>query len=120
MAKWSSISMLDGGLDVLGTANEMYLCTAQPTDRANAITLSLALQAMDPGDFVNTGAAGAARLCTVAAKVGVTVTANGDANHIALCTGAELLYVTTCPVMTLETPGTTSVSSWVAQLEQPT
>lgn len=106
MAKWANALVLDGGTDLIrtraGTAArvKMHLIKAYAAGDSYATVTgnSCAVVDMATADFVQSGAAGAARTCTVAAKAGVTVTAASGAApnlHIALVdsTTSEVLYV---------------------------
>ena len=51
MAKWANDLMMDAALDYVAGATVMLACTAQPTDRANALSIALADVALAGGDF---------------------------------------------------------------------
>jgi hypothetical protein len=82
--KWASASLLDGGTDLIrtlaGTASRIRMLLVKNYalgDSYATVAANLcATQDMVPGDFVQSGAAGAARVTTVAAKAGVAVSAN--------------------------------------------
>lgn len=98
MPKFAAPAVQDAPLDVIATATEMYFCNGQPTSRADAITRARAPAiAMVAGDFVKSGSG--ARILTVAGKT-VTANASGAVDHVALCTGSALLYVTDAPSQT--------------------
>ncbi|WP_310474094.1 hypothetical protein [Sandarakinorhabdus sp.] len=95
MAKFVDSAVQEAGLDLIAaTVTELYICNGQPTSRADAITRArhAAAIAMTAGDFVKSTVAGARRL-TVAAK-NTTANASGNVDHVALCTGSTLRYVT--------------------------
>src|SRR5205085_3471862 len=107
MAKWANASILDGGSDVLrtlaGTASgvKMHVIKAYAAGDSYATVTGNSCGSVDmaAGDYVQSGAAGAARTTTIAAKNGVSVTANSGATpdlHIAHVdsTGSAVLYVT--------------------------
>lgn len=117
MAKWQIDLMLDQALlYISGNATELYVCTSQPADRAAAIAASLTgataptFQAPANGDV-------SGRKLTVDAKADIAITASGDATHIALCSGTDLLYVTTSTLQTLGSGGTVSVPAWDIEIE---
>ena len=120
MAKWQIDAMLDAGLDYISSnATEIYVCTAQPTDRANAI--STALTAVEVPTFqANANGDVSGRKLAVDAEVDMDINASGDATHIALCSGTLLLYVTTCTLQTLTSGGTVTVPTWDIELEDVT
>jgi len=107
MAKWANASILDGGSDVLrtlaGTASrvKMHVIKAYAAGDSYATVTGNSCGSVDmaAGDYVQSGAAGAVRTTTIAAKNGVSVTANSGATpdlHIAHVdsTGSAVLYVT--------------------------
>ena len=122
MAKSAHSDVLDGtGLVVKNNCNLMIACSAEPTTRAEAVTTyALADVAMASGDFTM-GADGGGRKCTVSAKSGVAIDANGDATHIAFVDATRLLYVTTCTSQTLTSGGTVDFPSHaICKIPQPT
>ena len=114
--------MLDGTLDVIATSTEMYLCTAEPTDRANAIATSvIPAVVMAPSDFnKSNGINPDGRRTTVAAKNGLTANATGDANHVALSTASALTVVTTTPQQTVTSGNTVNIGNWDFEVGDPT
>ncbi len=100
MSKFASVAALDGSLDIIATATEMYYCNGQPADRAGAIAAkSAAAIALTGADFVKSTPVAGTRLLTVGAKT-ATATVAQNTDHIALCSGSQLLYVTTAPAQT--------------------
>lgn len=113
MAKWQIDAMLDAALNYISTnATELYVCTTQPATRADCTgalgltgAASPTFQAVANGD-------GSGRKLIVDAEPDIAITASGDAQHIALCSGSVLLYVTTCTLQTLGSGGTVTVPTW--------
>lgn len=119
MAKWQNDAMLDAALDYISTnATEMYVCTGQPTDRANAISLALT-GAATPTFQANANGDVSGRKKQVDQEPDIPITASGDATHIALCSGTTLLYVTTCTTQTLTNGGTVTVPAWDVEIQDP-
>lgn len=119
MGKKASNEMIDASLDYVSTnANELYVCTGEPTDRANAITLALtgaetpSYQASADGDV-------SGRKKAVDAVTDASITATGTATHIALCSLTTLIYVTTCTSQALSSGGTVTVPTWDIEIEDP-
>ena len=112
MAKFQIDAMLDAALAYISSnATELYVCTAQPTDRANAIATALAGPATPSFTGpVNGDTSG--RKLTVDQEPDISIGSSGDATHIALCSGTLLLYVTTCTLQTLTSGGTVTVPAW--------
>lgn len=120
MAKWQNDLMLDAALDYISTnGTEMYVCTAQPTDRANAIATKLTTVAT-PSYQANADGDVSGRKLAVDAEVDIPISASGDATHIAICSGTLLLYVTTCTTQTLTSGGTVTVPTWDIEIEDVT
>lgn len=97
MGKFIDDSLYDAALNVAkNNGTEMYICSAQPTTRANAISLALASKiGLTSGSY--TGALDgdvSGRKLTKNAETGISVTANGTCNHAAICSGSILLAVT--------------------------
>lgn len=134
MAKWASASVLDGGTDLIrtlaGTASRVKMhvikAYAASDSYATAVTAnSCGSVDLVPGDLVQSGAAGAARTTTIAAKA-ITLTANSGAGpnlHIAIVdsTGSAVLLVTDeTSDQVLTSGGTFNVPSWTYAVGQPT
>lgn len=134
MPKFASASVLDGGTDVIRTLAataarvKMHVIKAYVAGDNYATTVttnSCGSVDMVPGDFVQSGAAAAARLTTIAAKA-ISLTASSGASpnlHIAIVdlTGTAVLLVTdetTDQVLT--SGGTFNVPSWTYNVGQPT
>ena len=120
MAKKASASVLDGSLDVISQCTEMYICTSEPADRAAAIATSLVgAVVLTGGDFTKGAGTGTNRKVTIAQKPDIPITGTGDANHVVLCTAAEMRVVTTCTQQTLTAGGTVTAPSFEYEVEQP-
>ena len=120
MAKSVADSVLDAALDKIATSNQMLVCSAEPTDRANALALALADVAMAGGDFTNADGDTSGRKVTVAQKTGVLIDTTGTANHVALIDASELLYVTTATPQALTAGNNVTVNSWKVEIADPT
>jgi len=120
MAKWQNDAMLDAALSYISSnATELYVCTAQPTDRANAIATALT-GAATPSFTGPANGDTSGRKLTVDQEPDISITGNGDATHIALCSGTLLLYVTTCTTQTLTSGGTVTVPAWDIEIADVT
>lgn len=134
MAKWANASVLDGGSDLIrtlaGTAArvKMHVIKAYAAGDSYAVVTGNSCGSVDmaAGDYVQSGAAGAARTTTIAAKAGVSVTANSGAApdlHIAHVdsTGSAVLYVTDETSNQVLTSGNTmNIPSHTYAVGQPT
>lgn len=120
MAKSVADSVLDAALDKIATATTMTLCSQQPTTRTEAITTyKLADVTVSSGDFTKANGDTSGRKVTVAAKSAVPVDTTGTSNHVALCDGTELLYVTTHTGQALTAGNTVNIGSWKAEIQDP-
>ena len=112
MAKFQIDAMLDQALSYISSnATELYICTSQPADRAAAIATSL-IGAETPGFTGPVNGDSSGRKLTVNQVTDASITGTGTANHIALCSGTTLLYVTTCPDQALSSGGTVTIPAW--------
>jgi hypothetical protein len=112
MAKFQIDAMLDAALSYISSnSTELYICTAQPTDRANAIATSLIAAATPSFQAIANGDVSGRKL-EVDQEPDIPITASGDATHVALCSGTLLLYVTTCTSQALTNGGTVTVPAW--------
>ena len=120
MAKSVADSVLDGALNVIATADIMTACSAEPTNRTEAVTTyALADVTMSGGDYTNANGDTSGRKVTVAQKTGVTIDTTGTATHVALCDGTNLLYVTTCTSQALTSGNTMTFQQWKVELADP-
>jgi hypothetical protein len=123
MAKWQIDAMLDAGLQyIIDNTTEMYLCTSQPADRAAAIAADVAnVTGLNSGDFTapaNGDSSG--RKIVVSAQNGLTAIDDGDATHVALCSGSVLLYVTDHTSQAVTTGNTVNIGAWDIELADVT
>ena len=122
MAKLVDDTVLDGAINVIKNATGLvqHLCNAQPTTRAEALTMSLANVALAAADVVAANGTTSGRMGTVAAKAAVPVTTAGTGNHVALISSTLLLYVTTCPATAVSAGGgTVDLGSWKFEIADP-
>lgn len=127
MAKHAPDNTLDGALERVALADEMYVCSAQPANYAAIAAVALVgpitlTPGSGNGDFTIGDGDTSGRKITVAAQNGASVTATGSANHIVLATGGAtdlIRYVTTCAAQTVTSGNTANVSAWDAELADP-
>lgn len=121
MAKSVHNDVLDAAFDVLDQADIMTVCSQQPTTRTEAITTyKLADVAMTPNtDFTKADGDTSGRKVTIAAKNAVSVDTTGTGNHVALCDGTRLLYVTTCTAQALTSGNTVNFPAWAVEIADP-
>lgn len=121
MGKLAADAVLDGTLDIIADCTEIYICTAEPTDRANADTLSLiAAHTLTGADFANADGDASGRKVTIASQADLDVDATGTATHVALCTATTLYLVTTCTSQGLSSGGTVTIPAFKYESADPT
>jgi hypothetical protein len=124
MPKVAPDAVMDAAFDYIDQADVLRVCStldSSPT-HAEIVTATLASVAITPDtDFTKADGDTSGRKVTVAAKSGVSVTASGDANHIALTTtsGSVVRYVTTCTTQTLTSGNTVNIPAWDIEINDP-
>lgn len=119
MPKWTNDIVLDALLDKVATGTILTVCSAQPTNRTEAVTTyKLADVVIDAADFAKSdGVSG--RKVTIAQQENVDVDTTGTANHVAVCDGTNLLYVTTCTPQLLTAGNKVTTPAWTVQVSDP-
>lgn len=130
MAKFAPDSTLDGLLEQVALADELYVTDAQPTsyaDIGDTATILVGPVSLTPGDgngdFTFAGGDVSGRKVTVAAQNGASVVASGTATHVVLATGGAtdlLRYVTTCTSQAVTSGNTANVGEWAVEVADPT
>lgn len=124
MAKWQADLILDEALlYIKDNVTQMSVCNAQPTTYAQAVTnYKLAIKSGLTGtDFTGPeDATPNGRKLTTNQQSNIAVDTGGDATHIALCSGANLLYVTTCSTLTLTLGSTVTIPAWSVRIADAT
>ena len=124
MAKASSDAFLDAPADhMISVADRLIVCAGQPASYAAAVGANaLADVAVAGGDFTKANGDVSGRKVTVAAKTGVSVDADGTADHVAIVDdgGSELIYVTTLSAAQgVSTGGTVDVGQFDIEIRDP-
>lgn len=119
MAKWANDLVMDAALDKVATANQLIVCTAQPTDRANALSTALASTALTGGSFTKADGNTNGRKVTIAQQNGISATGTGTATHIALVDATSLIYVTTCIAQAVTSGNAINVPAWKIEISDP-
>jgi hypothetical protein len=124
MAKSVHNDVLDAALDKIATANIMTLCSQQPTTRTEAITTYMLADVTmtvgdGNGDYTIADGDTSGRKVTVTAQAGESVTNSGTGDHVALCDGSSLLYVTTCTGVAVTAGGTVDFPAWDGEILDP-
>ena len=122
MAKRAEDVALDNGIQYIkDNCVLMTVCNAEPTTYAEAATtFKLADVTMAGADFTVSNGDTHGRKVRVAAKSAVPIDTTGTATHVALCTAAALLIVTTCTSQALTSGGTVDIPVWDDEIADPT
>lgn len=119
MSKYQIDAMLDAALDYIKTNSaKVVLCDAQPTTFSEANTnsgsggVALATVATASGDYdlITDGTTG--RKLTVPQRTDMTVDVTGTASHVAIISGSDLLYVTTCVPQSVTATNLVTIPAW--------
>jgi hypothetical protein len=120
MAKWTIDLVMDAALDYIATGTIMTVCSAQPTNRTEAVTTyALADVSLAGGDFTKANGDSSGRKTTVAQKSNVTIDTTGTATHIAISDATNVILVTTCTSQALTAGGTVTVPSFKDEIGDP-
>ena len=120
MAKFANDIVMDAALDLIATGTIMTACSAQPTNRTEAVTTyALADVTLAGGDYTKANGDSSGRKVTIAQKSNVTIDTTGTANHVAICDGTNLLLVTTCTSQALTAGGTVTFPAFKDEIADP-
>lgn len=124
MGKKTADEVFDAACDKIATCVNLTVCSAEPANYAAISGVALAAAVLTAGDgngdYVVADGDASGRKVTIGAQSAMSITASGDANHIALDDGSTLLEVTTCPTQTLTSGGTVSTAAFDSEFADPT
>ncbi|HEV2927280.1 MAG TPA: hypothetical protein VGW74_01195 [Propionibacteriaceae bacterium] len=128
MAKFAPDATIDAMLAQVALADEMYVCSAQPTDYNDIANSDLVGPiSLTPGDgngdFTIGNGDTSGRKVTVTAQTGASVIASGTATHVVLATGGAtdlIRYITTCTSQAVTSGNTANVGAWDVEVLDPT
>lgn len=109
----------DGLNEIKNNATAQHVCSAEPTTRAEAISLSLGTVDMTSGDFTLGNGDVSGRKITMAQK-STTATGDGTITSIAVIDGSRLLLASSTVERTLVTSDPLTFPAWDFELRQPT
>lgn len=124
MGKIVDDTVLDGALNIVKNGiTQLAVCSTQPTNYTEATsTYKLALKTglsatacTGPANGDTNG-----RKLTINQQATITVDTGGSAQHVAICSGSVLLYVTTCTAQTLVAANTVTIPAWDIEIADPT
>lgn len=120
MAKFASDAVLDGLLDKVATGTILTVCSAQPTNRTEAVTTyKIADATIDASDFTKAAGDISGRKIIIAQQDNLDVDATQTANHVAICDDTNLLYVTTCAPQLLTSGNKVTTPAWAIEVTNP-
>lgn len=123
MGKASPNQVLDASLDEIATSTRLTVLTDEPANFAGIAALLLASVALTAGDgngdFTIADGDTSGRKVTIAQQADISITATGDADHVALDDGTDLQYVTTATLQSLTSGGTVTVPAWDIEIADP-
>ena len=120
MAKFANDLVMDAALDYIATGNLMIVCSAQPTNRTEAVsTYALADVALAGGDYTKANGDSSGRKTTIAQKSNIPIDTSGTANYIATVNATDLILVTTCTPQALTAGGTVTIPAFKDEIADP-
>lgn len=123
MAKFIPDAVLDVLLDEIATGTRLVVCSGQPSNYADIAAVALADATLTPGDGNGDYTIGngdvSGRKVTIAQQANVDIDSSGDATHVSIDDGANLLAVTTCTTQTLTSGGTVTVPAFDIEVSDP-
>lgn len=122
MGKSANDAVMDAALnETKNNATQIHVCTSEPTTRTEAVTTyNLASGSITGADFTLANGDTSGRKSTCAAQTGLSITASGSAQHIAITDASRLLLVTTCPAQSLTSGGTVDIAAFDQEIGDPT
>ena len=131
MAKYAPDAFYDAALNTVRSATtQITICSSQPTTFAEATTTFMLGRSSDPSstpnaaistsDFGALAPDSSGRKLDVNARAGIHISTAGSAQHVALVSGAALLYVTTCTAQTVSIGNKVNMPTWKINIQGPT
>ena len=114
MAKDVPSAIIDQMLDIIETATTLHISDGQPTDYSNLVNTTELAKTTISGSFVKANGSPSGRQTTCPAQSGVTVDANGTADHVVTTNGVDtIISITTCTPQAVTAGGTLDTSSFI-------
>lgn len=125
MGKVTNDAVYDAALDKIATGNILTVCSAEPSNRTEAVsTYALADVALTPGngngDYVISNGDISGRKVRIAQQTDIDIDTSGTATHVAICDDSIVLEVTTCTSQALTSGGTVTVPAYDSEFTDPT
>ena len=121
MGRFVPDGQIDNQLDeVGGVATTIHFLSGEPANYAGIAALELASGTIS-GSIVKANGDVSGRKITTPAQTGVSISATGDSDHVALTDGTGVLYsVTTMPLQGLVSGGTLDSAAFDFEIGDPT
>lgn len=123
MAKAIPDAVLDLLLAGIAAGTRLVVCSGQPANFAGIAAVALADVALTAGngngDFTIANGDTSGRKLTVAQQANIAIDSSGDATHVSIDDGTNLLAVTTCSTQTLTSGGTVTVPAFDIEVSDP-
>lgn len=123
MAKAIPDAVLDTLLAEIATGTRLVVCSGQPANFAGISAVALADVTLTPGDGNGDFSIGngdiSGRKVTIGQQANVDIDSSGDATHVSIDDGSDLLLVTTCTTQTLTSGGTVTVPAFDVEVSDP-
>ncbi|MGE4486379.1 MAG: hypothetical protein AB7C95_00965 [Synergistaceae bacterium] len=115
-------AVLDASLDyIANNCSRQVVLSAGVDTFAEVAAVTLAATAMTSGDFTKSAGLLSGRKVTVATKTGISITATGNATHLALVddTNSAVLLLVPIPPVPLTSGNTHNIGSWIHEMAAP-
>ncbi len=118
MGKYVADAVLDAALDEIAKGTILTVCSAEPTNRTEAVTTyKLADVVIDGSDFTKGDGDVSGRKVTISAQNDIEIDDSGTATHVAICDSTNLILVTTCTSQVLTEGGTVSIPAFAYEIQ---
>ena len=123
MSKATPDAVLDLPLIEIATATRQVICSGQPANFAGIAAVNLAQVTLTAGDgngdhTIADDTSG--RKNTITQQSDTPIDVSGDATHVSLDDGTDLLQVTTCTTQALTDTGTVTTPAYKIAFADPT
>lgn len=103
----------------INNAAQALYCVGQPADRTAALLAALASVNIDAADFTLANGDTSGRKYTFGAQTGVSITGDGNADHLVLISATEILDITTFTAQSLTNGGTLDSAAFDREIADP-
>lgn len=123
MARYAPNGFYSNGFNSIrnGAVRRLLVLDSEVTVYANLAAATLAAVTIDNNDLTEANGTVSGRRLNVAQQADLSITASGDATHIAIVDddANTVLYITVCTTQTLTSGGTVTVPTWGIEIRAP-